>query len=156
MTPRIRTVAFVLFAGLVLAATGCGASNNKGKIAGKWQITGGTDMKAEDIKMMEALKFTPYIEFREDGTGAFGVTSADPEMLKMLEQGGEKTAFPFKYKLNSGDEVELFDLPKELAEKKGGSPFGKKDRAKSNVKITGDNMTIVDDDKKELKLTKMK
>jgi len=34
-------IALALAAGLALFAAGCGGSNNKGKIAGKWKITGG-------------------------------------------------------------------------------------------------------------------
>jgi hypothetical protein len=159
MQTASRKIAFGLLAAFALLATGtgCGSSNNKGKITGKWKITGGTDMKPDDMKMMEAFKLVPYMEFKDDGTVSFGVDTTDPDMKKLMEKGGEKTAFSFKYKLGSGDDVELYDLPKDLQDKKGGgSPWGKKDRAKCSVKIEGDNMTIIDDEKKDLKLTKMK
>jgi hypothetical protein len=155
-----RKIAFVLLASVALMVTvsGCGSSNNKGKIAGKWKITGGTDMKADEMKMMEALKTYPYMEFKDDGTVTFGVEFGDPDMKKLIEQSGkgDKMNFSFKYKLGSGDEVEFYDVPKDLQDKdKKGGPF-KKDRAKAMIKIDGDNMTMTDEDKKEVKLTKMK
>jgi hypothetical protein len=130
---------------------------NKTKIVGKWKITGGTDLKADDLKMMETLKVFPYIEFKDDGTVTFGVEFGDAEMKKLIEQSGkgDKMNFSFKYKLGSGDEVEFSDVPKELQDKKGGGPFGGKDKAKATVKIDGDKMTMTDEDKKEVKLTRL-
>lgn len=152
-----RKCAFALLAGFALIATGCGgASNNAGKIVGKWQITGGPGMKGDEMKMMEMMKITPYFEFKADGTAGFGISAADAMFKKMIEEkAGGVTNVTFKYKLLSGDGVELYDLPKELTEKKGGGGgmFGKKDRARANVKIDGDSMSISDDD--ELKTSPM-
>jgi len=160
MRSASRKVAFVLLAVLAVVATGCGSSNNKGKIAGKWKITGGGGIKEDELKMMDAFGINVFMEFRDDGTGNFGMQASNAEFQKALEQKGEKTSFSFKYKLGSGDVVEFYDLPKDAGDKKaGGSPFGGKDKEKANIKIDGDNMTISDDDKLKtdpLKLTKMK
>ena len=147
-----RKCAFVLLAAFALAATGCGSSNNKGKIVGKWQITGGPGMKGEEMKMMEMMKVTPYLEFKDDGTAAFGI-NADGMFKKLLEEKGDALNVSFKYKLLNGDGVELYDLPKEMQDKKGGGLFGKKDRARANVKIDGDAMSVTDDE--ELKNSPM-
>jgi hypothetical protein len=112
-------------------------------------------MKADDLKMVETLKIYPFMEFKEDGTGSVGADSTDEDMKKLLLKSPEKTVFPFKYKLNFGDEVELYDLPKELQYKTGRRPFGQKDRARLQVKIDGENMTATDEDTKEIKATKM-
>jgi S1-C subfamily serine protease len=124
-------------------------SNNRGKILGKWKITGGTDMSAEQLKILESLKIYPFMEFKEDGTGSVGADSTDEDTKKLLLKSPEKTVFFFKYKLNFGDEVELYDLPKELQYKTGRRPFGQKDRARLQVKIDGENMTATDEDTKE-------
>ena len=154
-----RKIAFVLLAALAIVATGCGSSNNKGKIVGKWKMTGGAGMKEDDLKMMEAFGVAMVVEFRDDGTVTLGAQANNPELQKALDSK-EKSSFTFKYKLHSGDVVEFYDLPKEMQEsKKGGSPFGSKDRGKVNVKIEGDNMTWSDDDKlktEPMKFTKMK
>jgi hypothetical protein len=157
MLSASRKVAFILLAALAIVATGCGSSNNKGKIVGKWKITGGGGIKEDQAKMMEALGVAAYIEFREDGTAAFGMQANNPEFQKALDSK-EKTSASFKYKLLSGDVVEFYDLPKDSGEKSN-NPFGSKDREKATIKIDGDNMTISDDDKLKadpLKLTKMK
>lgn len=156
-----RKYAFVLLAGLAFVAAGCG-SNNKGKIVGKWKITGGGGIKDEELKMMETFGVNMILDFRDDGTIAMAVQSNNPDFQKAMEASKDKTSFTFKYRLGSGDVVELYDLPKELQEKdKKGGPglFGSKDRAKAIIKIEGDNMTISDDDtlkSNPLKLTKMK
>ena len=150
----IASVALLVSVGLI---SGCGSSNNKGKIVGKWKISGGAGIKEEELKMMEAFKVTLVMEFKEDGTVRMGL-EAPPEMQKMLEKGDGKSSASFKYKLLSGDTVEFYDIPKDMQDKEGGGLFGKKDRGKATVKIEGDNMTITDDETKDkpLKLTKMK
>ncbi len=150
-----RKVAFVLLAALALVATGCGGSNNKGKIVGKWKMTGG----GVDDKMPKEMADKMYLmmEFKDDGTAGFSLVINDPEMKKFFEASKENTSATFKYKLLKGDEVELYDLPKEMQNEKSGF---KKDRAKATIKINGDDMTmvVIDDDKKEqtVKLTKIK
>jgi hypothetical protein len=127
--------------------------NNKSKIVGKWKITGGTDIKADDLKAMEMFKAFVFMEFRADGSARLGVEFGDPDFKKLVEKGGaDKTSFNFKYKLGPGDNIEIYDLPKELTAK--GGPFNK-DRAKCIVKIDGDKMVITDEDKKTLELKKL-
>jgi|GEM_PF-6187028 len=134
-----------------------GSSNNEGKIVGKWKIISGPGM---DAKQMESLGMSMIMEFKDDGTVAMFPQFSDPKMQKMVEASGEKTSFSWKYKLGSGDAVEFYDFPKELKGKKGGDgPFGSKERAKGNIKIDGDNMTINDEETMKttpLKLTKVK
>ena len=132
-------------------------SNNKDKIVGKWKITGGGGAKEEELKLMRDLGIYVYLEFKNDGTLRFGAEASDPKVKKLLENGKETLA-SCKYKLLGGDEVEIYDIPKDLQDKDGG-PFGKKDRAKGMIKIDGDKMTISDDDKLKtdpMKLTKVK
>ena len=153
-----RKVAFVVLAAFALVATGCG-SNNKGKIVGKWKMVGGGGMKADDAKMMEMLGIYVYFDFKDDGTLQFGAGANDPKMNDMLKDKGETKVASMKYKLLSGDAVEIYDIPKDMQDKEGGGPFGKKDRARGNIKIDGDNMTISDDDKLKtdpVKLTRVK
>lgn len=150
-----RKLAFLALAGLALAVAGCG-SNNKGKIEGKWKIVSAPGLGEQEMKMMEAFKMYAYMEFKPDGTMSIGAASTDPEMQKMIEGSKDNKTVTCKYKLLSGDGVEFFDLPKELQEK-GGGMFGKnKDKARTSVKINGDDMTMTDDDGKAGKLTRVK
>jgi len=153
-----RKLAFLVLAGLALAAAGC-SSNNKGKIEGKWKFVSAPALDAT-IKELEPAKAYLYMEFKPDGTMSMGAESSDPQfneiMQKMASTKGEKTVVSWKYKLLSGDGVEFYDLPKELQEK-GGGVFGKnKDKARTSVKINGDDMTMTDDDGKTGKLTRVK
>lgn len=159
MLSASRNVALVLLAALALVAVGCGGSNNKGKIVGKWKITGGGGLKEEELKFMDALGVYAYFEFKDDGTLSFGAGANDPKMNEKLAKNSEMKSASCKYKLLKGDAVEIYDIPKEMQEKEGGGPFGKKDRARGNIKIEGDGMTISDDDKLKtdpLRLTKVK
>jgi hypothetical protein len=128
-------------------------SNNKGKIVGKWKITGGSEMKAEDLKMLENFKLIPYMDFKEDGIVTFGIDTNDAEMKKLLAKDAEKNTYRFNYKLGAGDEVEL-SVPKD-AKKGGPNPFGKKERFAATIKIDGDKMVLTDDEKKTLELKKL-
>lgn len=57
----------VSVAGFALLAAGCaGESNNRGKIEGKWKMISGPP--AADLRHLEAVGATPYMEFRPDGT----------------------------------------------------------------------------------------
>jgi hypothetical protein len=145
-----RKIALAVLFGFALAAAGCG-SNNKGKIEGKWKIVsmpekaqGGKNEFAE----MAKLGIYVYMEFRPDGTATFGVGADKPEMMDLMAKGagGKKLSWDLKYKLLSGDGVEFYDLPKDLQTEGGGGLFGKKDRARANVKISGDQMKMTDDE----------
>ncbi|MBP3953876.1 hypothetical protein J8F10_00990 [Gemmata sp. G18] len=143
-----RKLALVLLAGFVLLATGCG-SNNKGKIEGKWKITGFPEKttastKADMTKMSEAGMYI-YLEFKADGGLAFGLGTDKPELLQLLKASApnQKITWDAKYKLSSGDGVEISDMPKDM--QAGGGLFGQKDRARVKVKITGDQMALTDE-----------
>jgi hypothetical protein len=125
-------------------------SNNKDKIVGKWKLTGGTDLEA-----LETFKAVVFLEFADDGTASLGVEVGDPEFKKLLEKSDQKTTFGFKYKLGAGDDLELYDLPKDLQEKQEKVGSCAKDRRKCVVKIDGDKMTLTDDQKKTIELKKL-
>jgi len=129
-----RRLAFLALAGLALAA-GC-SSNNKGKIEGKWKVVAlpeKAEAKAkEDFEQMAKLGTFAYFEFKADGDVAFGSGKAG-ETQELGSVG--------KYKLGSGDTVDISAVPKEM-QKGGGGLFGQKDQARINVKITGDDMDL--------------
>src|SRR5262245_60228822 len=94
-----RKFAFVLLAGFALAAAGCGG--NASKIVGKWKVASvGEKGGGEGIN--------PYMEFKSDGTGTFGMEITDPKAKELF---GDGFSFPFKYKV-TGDTIEL-EAPKE-------------------------------------------
>lgn len=152
-----RKCAFVLLAALALTATGCG-SNNAGKIEGKWKFaslpnTG--DVNAQKgMAMMEAMGLHMYFDFKPNGVLEFGLGSDKPEALKGFQMlaGGNSLTFNGKYKLLSGDGVELYDFPADMD---GKAPFGGKDRGRGKIKITGDTM-VMSDDKTSATLTRVK
>ena len=151
----VRRFAPVLLVACLGLVAGCG-SNNKGKIEGKWKVNSMPGMEEKELKMMETMKAYGFMEFTPDGAMRIGVESADPQVQMLLAGAGDKTVLSCKYKLGSGDSVEFYDLPKEMQEK-GGGLFGKnKDRAKTSVKISGDNMTLTDPDGKTGTLTRVK
>lgn len=150
-----RAVPLLMLAGLAMTAAGCGKSNNEGKIVGKWKMVSGPGMGEDDKKMMEAFKIYPYMEFSPDGTMSVGVAAADPKMQDAIAMKMDAEKITCKYKLLSGDGIEFYDLPKNMQEK--GGLFGKnKDRARTKVKIDGDNMTMTDDDGQSGTLTRLK
>lgn len=142
-----RTAALAVLAVLALGTAGCG-SNNKGKIEGKWKFTSfpeGADAKGKDgLDMLGKMGLYVYMDFKTDGTLELGLGGDKPEAMdffKMMAKG-QKTAWAGKYKLLSGDGVELYDMPADM---QGGAPFGGKDRGRMKVKIDGDSMTATDD-----------
>ncbi|MFO0824103.1 MAG: hypothetical protein U0792_13485 [Gemmataceae bacterium] len=158
MVFKTRQFAIVILAGLTLVAAGCG-SNNAGKIEGKWKIVSAPGLE-DTNKQLEQVKAYLYMEFRPDGTMSMGADFEDPAMKEIVEKfaakSGEKTSFSWKYKLLTGDNVEFYDLPKELQEKGTGGLFGGKDKARTSVKIDGDNMTMTDSDGKTGKFVRIK
>ncbi|WP_439629672.1 hypothetical protein [Gemmata sp.] len=140
-----RTLAAALFACLALATAGCG-SNNSGKITGKWKLVSAPGLKAEELKMMEALKAFLFFEFKADGNMAVGVEFGDPAMKEAMAKAndkGEKTVMTGQYKLLSGDDVEFSGMNDQ---KKAGGLFGTGDKSRLKIKIDGDNMTITGSD----------
>ncbi|MBN9119993.1 MAG: hypothetical protein J0I06_12660 [Planctomycetes bacterium] len=150
MLSASRKVAFVLLAALAITATGCG-SNNKGKIEGKWKVVSFPEKTSEknknDVAEMGKLGIYVYMEFKPEGAFVFGVGAEKQEMLDMMKAlaPNQKTTWDAKYKLLSGDGVEIYDLPKDM-QKEGSGLFGNKDRARVKVVINGDEMKMTDDD----------
>jgi hypothetical protein len=156
MRSFVRTTSFVVVC-LSLSALGCG-SNNKGKIEGKWKIVSATGQEQE-MKQLAEMNGYMYMEFKADGVLAIGFEMTDPAMKKMIEAAAPgKTSFALKYRLLSGDDVEFYDMPKEMQDQKGGGGLfgGGKDKAKTKIKIDGDNMTMTDSDGKSGTLTRVK
>ncbi|HEX3146606.1 MAG TPA: hypothetical protein VHR66_00800 [Gemmataceae bacterium] len=156
-----RKTAYLVLAGLALVAAGCG-SNNKGKIEGKWKITEFPSEPNSNTKdtFADLGKMGLYIamEFKSDESLVMALAADKPETLefvKLMSQG-KPTSWNAKYKLESGDGVEFYDLPKDMQNKGGGGLFGSKDRAKVKIKIDGDNMTMTDDTSKVIKLVRVK
>jgi hypothetical protein len=150
-----RPFAFVICASFVLFATGC-KSNNEGKIVGKWKILSapGTEQM---LKLAQADGGYLYFEFKSDGTMLMGFGATDPKVQAKIEEDDEKDSLSWKYKLLAGAGVEFYDLPAELKEQGGGGLFGRnEDRARTKVKIDGDNMSMTDDDGSVCKLVRVK
>ena len=156
-----RPLALVVIAAAALVVAGCGKSNNEGKIVGKWRFTeipGGVE-GADEMKMLEAFGVYVYFEFKQGGVFEMGLGEEKPGTIANLQKmgggGGGPTSVTAKYKLLSGDGVELYDLPKEMQEQGGGLFGGTKDRARAKIKIDGDVMSVTDDDGKTGKLTRV-
>jgi hypothetical protein len=145
-----RNIAFILMIALALTATGC-ASNNKGKIEGKWQLTSFPGME-EFEKVSQATGLIMYFEFEPNGVFALGFECENKAILDAIKAKAGATRFTAKYKLLSGDGVELYDFsPGPLTD-----AFKGQKRARSNIKITGDTMTMTDPDGKSGSLKRMK
>jgi hypothetical protein len=156
-----RPTALLVVAGLALTAAGCG-SNNKGKIEGTWKVTelpaSSAGKSKDEFAQMSKMGMYMQMEFKPDGMLTIGLGADKPETLdlvKLLTQG-KPTSGDAKYKLLSGDGVELYDMPKEMQEKGGEGMFKGKDRAKVTVKIDGDSMTMTGDDGQTVKLLRVK
>lgn len=150
-----RKLAFLLLAGLALAVAGCG-SNNKGKIVGKWKVTDPSDKdpKAKDgFQKLGQMGIYMYMEFKDDSTAVMGFDADKPGMIELLKMGipGGKVTFPAKYKLMSGNKVEIYDFSAEAKQ----ILSGKGERMRSDIIIEGDNMTIKDADGTITKLVKI-
>jgi hypothetical protein len=148
-TARLLCVAAVCIS---TATLGCGSSL-KGKIEGKWKVV---SVEGEDLTkdMPAKLDLYLYYDFRPDGVLAMGAGSSDPQAADFIKMMMEK-APSCKYKILSGDEVEVSDIPKDMHKTPGG-PFAGKDRGKAKVTITGDDMTLTPEEGKTIKLTRIK
>jgi len=145
----VRPFALAAVCGLAMLCTACG-SNNKDQIVGKWKIVSlpektGTKQK-DEFGQMDKLGIYVYIEFGAGDAVTLGVGAKEAMMLDMIKAAapGQKIVWNAKYKLQSGDSVELYDLPKEMAGQ--GGMFGGKDRARVKISINGDNMSMTDEE----------
>ena len=155
-----RPFALIAVCGIALACTACG-SKNKGKIEGKWKLADAPSGSPEDtanFKKMADTGLYMFFDFRPDNSLTIGIHSDNEDMLKMIKAlaGDQKISWDVKYKLLSGEGVEFYDLPKEFREQGGPGLFGGKDRARTKIRIEGDNMAMTDNDGKTAKLVRMK
>lgn len=147
-----RLVVLVALAGLSVTLAGC-SSNNTGKIVGKWKFVSGKGFDEQKAEL-EKMKAYVFMDFKADNTITVGVESSDPDMQKLLTTlAGDKVTQSGKYKLRSGDKIEVYDMPK-TADGKG--PFQGKDKGQTNCKIDGDKMTMTDPDGASFQLERVK
>jgi hypothetical protein len=125
---------------LALSATGCGGSNNKGKIEGSWRFASVGDRP-------EAAKL-------RDATLAFG-----GDGMVMLHRPDLPKPAIWHYKLLAGDDADFYDFA-NAPDRAGLFPTtGRVVRVRITITITpGEkyerrDMTITDADGRELKLT---
>lgn len=144
-----RPIALIMVCSLALLCTACG-SNNKGKIVGKWKITDPPDKTSEksrkDYAKMSQAGFYMSLEFKPDGVLTIGLGSDKPDQLDFLRAmaPNNRISWDAKYKLQTGDTVEFYDLPKEMQSSGGGGLFGGADRVKVKISINGDTMSMTD------------
>ena len=137
------------FAGL-FAVCGCG-SNNKGVIEGKWKVLSASRNPAVQERMAGRQLFFTYT-FSGDGTLSIGTeSSATP--LRQPGPDGEPRSFTLKYKLKSGSDVEVFDVPQTLRDDYDGL-FGFADMEVWRVSISGTEMAITEPDGNTVKFLK--
>src|SRR4051812_34659641 len=104
----LRRIAPVLLAVGLILVVGCG-SNNKGKIVGKWKLVSYPGM--EDFeKASKDTGLIMYFEFEPNGTFALGFDAENKNILDLIKAKTGGTRFTAKYKLLSGDGVEIYDF----------------------------------------------
>ena len=104
-----RRLAVDVAAGLALFAAGCGASNNKGRIEGKWKVVSvGEGLDAERLR-------DAVLVFGDDGT----VTLEDPARPKPAPDAEGPKPPGWRYKLLAGDAADFYDLPPDATERLG-------------------------------------
>ncbi|HJZ56861.1 MAG TPA: hypothetical protein VKE74_17970 [Gemmataceae bacterium] len=137
-----RKLAFLVFCGVALFATGCGG--NKDKIVGKWKVESGPG--TEMLGLFEGKAYM-FMEFAKDGTMKMGFEFTDPAMKEKL--GKAETAASAKYTV-SGDTLEV--QPSDNAKD---GPF-KKGENTAKIKFDGNDKLTLSGKDGEVKLTRMK
>ena len=140
MPSVVRALALCLVA---LAVAGCGASNNKDKIEGKWKVVSVGDGLPPELR-------DAVLEF--DGHGAVG-----------LKRPGAAAMAVWRYKLLGGDAADFYDLPPDAADR-GGLFAGARGPARVTIRIEtapgekheGRTMTLTDADGRTLRLTRVR
>jgi hypothetical protein len=137
MPLAVRAIVFCL---LAFGATGCGGSNNKGKIEGHWKFVSVGD-HPETAKLRDAL-----LVFRGDGV----VEMHRPDLPKPAT---------WHYKLLAGDGADFYDFA-DAPDRAGLFPTtGRTVRVRMRITISpGEkyerrDMTLTDADGRELQLT---
>ncbi len=133
---------------LVVAASGCGGSNNKGKIEGRWKFVSVGDRPA-DAPLQNAS-----LLFREDGSVTLERDGPTPAPDSKVQPPR------WKYKLLAGDDADFYDLPADATERFGFFPAKNgvcrvtiKIESKTGGKYEDREMTLTDASGQTLKLT---
>jgi hypothetical protein len=107
----VRAIAFCL---LVCGAAGCGGSNNKSKIEGRWTIVAGGDHPDEARLRDKTLVFD------EEGQVLFlypGVPTPGP--MAPPRPPGSPEPVAWRYKLLAGDGADFYGLPPDASKRDG-------------------------------------
>lgn len=134
-----RLVAVTLFAGLVLLAIGCGGSNNKGKIEGRWRFASTAEPALRDALLV----------FGDDGT----ITLTRPDTPKPVV---------WRYKLLASNAADFYDLPPDLPTQFGLSPGSSALRVTIGITVVPGEwfedreMTLTDPTGRVLRLTRLR
>jgi hypothetical protein len=126
-------------------------SNNTKAIKGKWKVDTLPGLGEAEQKVFKDLSVTLYFDFAADGTFAMGFESPNQMFIEALKQKFGSTRFLAKYRLLSGDDIELYDFQSGPL-----SEAFKSNKARSACKIDGEKMTMTDPDGKTGTLTRMK
>lgn|GEM_PF-2099390 len=145
--PRMRFLVLSLFALSALTLTSC-SSNNDGKIVGRWKIVESSNM-TEEVETLNKAKIYKYFEFTADGKVTTGAASDDFQLFNKLAEGLKPVVG--KYSLGSGNTVTLSDFTKP----DGTVAVEGVNKAKPEIIIVGDSMTIRDRDGSVQKLVRI-
>ncbi|QJW99650.1 hypothetical protein [Frigoriglobus tundricola] len=103
--PAVRLLQYALVTAIICCALGCGASNNKGRIEGKWKIV------SDDPQLRDTV-----LAFGDDGS----VTMERPTTPE-APPSGDKRSEPigWRYKLLAGDGADFYALPPDATVRAG-------------------------------------
>ena len=111
----------------------------------------------EQMRTLEEVGVYFYIEFKPKDTLNLGMGSDRPEIHNVFRNlqafGGRVASWTARYQLQWGDGVEFFYLPQGVQNQ---GLFGKKERARTQIRIEGDNLLLTNDEGKISKFTRLK
>ncbi len=110
----------------------------------------------EQMRILEEVGLYFYIEFKPKDTLDLGMGSDKPEVLnaiRSIQALGGPVNWTARYQLQWGDGVEFFYLPQAVQNQ---GLFGKKERARTKIRIEGDNLLLTNDEGKCSKFTRLK
>jgi uncharacterized protein (TIGR03066 family) len=116
----------LLAVGLLLLLVPACSSNNKDKIVGKWKL----------VSVPASVPFDMVWEFKSDGN-----------LILTVQALGLSQNITGKYRLKSGDTVEITDLSESMP--------GEGKKLRRDFLINGDDMTMKGSDGKTVKLKKI-
>ena len=142
-----RPLAALALAGLTLCAAGCGdASNNEGKIGGRWKVVSAGDADPESQQVVARLGKGGayyYFEFKPGHGFDLGIGADNKKTLDIINAASKDgpTVFRAKYMLLPGDGIEFYELPTKI---EGPIISRSGERHRATVRIDGDDMTLID------------